>query len=59
MVLAACAGSSKTAAPGETVTPAEPDVNPLGDDPDVIPFDRSAPYDHGFAWRARVYLIAG
>jgi hypothetical protein len=45
------------AAPAETVIPAQPDVNPLGDDPDVIPFDRSTPYDHGFAWRARVYLI--
>jgi hypothetical protein len=49
MVLAACAGSLGSAAPPETIAPAEPDANPLGDDPDVIPFDRSTAYDHGFA----------
>jgi hypothetical protein len=41
-------GNSETASPVETITPAETDVNPLGDDPDVIRFDGSAPYDHGF-----------
>jgi len=49
VVLAACAGRSGTAAPPETTAPAEPEVNPLGDDPDVIPFDRSTAYIHGFA----------
>jgi hypothetical protein len=49
MVLSACAGSSEMAAPVKTIAPAEPDANPLGDDPDVIPFDGSASYDHGFA----------
>ncbi len=47
-ILAACT-SSKTAAPVQTITPAEPDVNPLGDDPDVIPFDDPAAYTRGFA----------
>jgi hypothetical protein len=49
IVLGACAGSSETAAPVETIAPAEPDANPLGDDPDVIPFDGSAAYLRGFA----------
>lgn len=51
IVLAACAGDLQTAAPAAAIAPAEPDPNPLGDDPEVIPFDRSAAYDHGFASR--------
>ncbi len=47
-VLAACTGRSETAAPVETITPAEPDVNPLDDEPDVIRFDGSVAYTRGF-----------
>ena len=47
-VLAACTVGSETAAPVETITPAEPDVNPLDDDPDVILFDGSPAHIRGF-----------